>query len=143
MNPVALFLSRLRGVKPTGKNKWKAHCPAHDDASPSLTVGVGDKSQVLFHCFANCSADEILGAVSLNFPDLYPPDTKFASSGRGLQTNRHPQPRWARPGNEERLRRACACLFLLCAEAFPPGTEERELAAVAMGEASEVLGGLI
>ena len=32
------LLSRLDGVKQTGRNKWKAKCPAHDDNSPSLHI---------------------------------------------------------------------------------------------------------
>jgi putative DNA primase/helicase len=34
-------------------------CPAHDDRTPSLSVGVA-QSAILFHCFAGCSSDEVL-----------------------------------------------------------------------------------
>lgn len=146
MNHVALLLSRLEKVRTTGKQKWKACCPAHDDKSPSLSIGVGDKGQVLLHCFAGCTVDAILAAIDsgvLGIADLYPPDSRYAQTGQGLQTNRPPMPTWARPGNDERLRRAVACLFLLCADAYPEGSPSRSLAAFAMGEASEVLGGVI
>lgn len=52
-------------------------------------------------------------------------------------------PGWARAGAEQRLLRAVACLFLLCAEAYPSGTPARELAGFAMDDASQVLGGVI
>lgn len=143
MNHIAPLLSRLKKVKSTGKNKWTACCPSHDDGDPSLSLALGDRGQVLLHCFAGCSAAAVLAALDLDFANLYPPDSQFIKSGRGLQTNRPPLPRWARPGNEERLRRAVACLFFLAADAYPEGSPSRELAGFALCEASEVLGGVI
>lgn len=35
------------------------HCPAHDDRTPSLSIGVA-KSAILFHCFAGCSSAQVL-----------------------------------------------------------------------------------
>jgi hypothetical protein len=40
-----------------------ARCPAHDDRTPSLGVTLG-RSAILFHCFAGCSQDEVLGALA-------------------------------------------------------------------------------
>lgn len=37
-------------------------CPAHEDRSPSLSVRPG-RSRLLFHCFAGCSASEVLRAL--------------------------------------------------------------------------------
>lgn len=37
-------------------------CPAHDDRRPSLSVRVG-RSRLLLHCFAGCTASEILRAL--------------------------------------------------------------------------------
>lgn len=34
-------------------------CPAHDDRTPSLSVGL-TVSAILFHCFAGCTSDEVL-----------------------------------------------------------------------------------
>jgi putative DNA primase/helicase len=34
-------------------------CPAHDDRTPSLSVGV-TQSAILFHCFAGCTSEEVL-----------------------------------------------------------------------------------
>jgi hypothetical protein len=37
-------------------------CPAHDDRTPSLSVRPGRK-RLLFHCFAGCSAEDVLRAL--------------------------------------------------------------------------------
>ena len=47
--------------------KWQGdfamcRCPAHADGKASLSVRVGEKA-VLFHCFAGCTADKIMGAL--------------------------------------------------------------------------------
>lgn len=47
--------------------RWTGHaglcrCPAHDDRRPSLSVRIGRKS-LLLHCFAGCSAAEILASL--------------------------------------------------------------------------------
>jgi 5S rRNA maturation endonuclease (ribonuclease M5) len=50
-----------------------AKCPAHDDSSPSLSVGEGDDGRVLLHCHAGCTHDQIVAAVGLTVADLFPP----------------------------------------------------------------------
>jgi DNA primase len=53
-----------------GARSWYAKCPAHDDKSPSLSIReTGDT--ILIHCFAGCSAEDVLAAVGLSFRDLY------------------------------------------------------------------------
>ncbi len=42
--------------------RGECRCPAHDDGSPSLSVRLGD-SAILFHCFAGCTAFEVLKAL--------------------------------------------------------------------------------
>jgi putative DNA primase/helicase len=34
-------------------------CPAHDDRTPSLSIGLSTGA-ILFHCFAGCSSDEVI-----------------------------------------------------------------------------------
>lgn len=36
-------------------------CPAHDDRTPSLAIGLGANA-ILFHCFAGCTSGDVLGA---------------------------------------------------------------------------------
>ncbi len=67
------LLSRLDRVKPTGQNRWIARCPAHDDKNPSLAIRETEDGRVLVHCFAGCSAGEIVSAAGLELSDLFPP----------------------------------------------------------------------
>jgi hypothetical protein len=66
------LLSRLDEVKRTGRGRWVARCPAHDDGSPSLSITETDDERVLLHCFVGCPAADVLRAVRLTFSDLYP-----------------------------------------------------------------------
>lgn len=67
-----LFLSRLRGVKRTGPDRWLARCPAHDDRIPSLSIREMDGDRVLVHCFGGCAVGDVLAAVDLDFDALFP-----------------------------------------------------------------------
>lgn len=70
------LLSLLDKVKPTGKGRWVACCPAHADKRPSLSVREMDDGRILVHCFsAGCSVHEIVQAVGLELSDLFPPRT--------------------------------------------------------------------
>lgn len=42
--------------------RGECRCPAHDDATPSLSVRLGDTA-ILFHCFAGCTTTEVLKAL--------------------------------------------------------------------------------
>lgn len=59
---VAGDLAEALGGRKTG-NGWLARCPAHDDRTPSLTIGQGRDGQVLLHCFAGCDYKEIIDAL--------------------------------------------------------------------------------
>ena len=43
---------------------WLAHCPAHDDQNPSFFIREGH-SQPLFHCYAGCSQEAVIGALKV------------------------------------------------------------------------------
>ena len=64
------LLDRLEGVKPNGPGRWMAKCPAHQDHSPSLSIRDAD-DRLLVHCFAGCSAHDIVAAVGLTLADLF------------------------------------------------------------------------
>jgi len=51
------LVERLGGRWST--NGGMCRCPAHHDRSPSLSVRPG-RSRLLFHCFAGCSAEDVL-----------------------------------------------------------------------------------
>ncbi len=42
--------------------RGECRCPAHDDATPSLSVRLGDTA-ILFHCFAGCTTVAVLKAL--------------------------------------------------------------------------------
>jgi hypothetical protein len=66
------LLSRLDKVKKTGKDSWRACCPAHGSTKQSLAIR-DDNGMVLVHCFAEgCAIDDVLGAVGLDMNDVQP-----------------------------------------------------------------------
>lgn len=42
-----------------GRGRGMCCCPAHDDRTPSLAIGLGAHA-ILFHCFAGCSSAAVL-----------------------------------------------------------------------------------
>src|SRR4051812_28385711 len=68
---VDTLLSRLDGVKPNGRDKWVSRCPSHEDRAPSLSIRAMPDGRVLVHCFAGCGAADVIGAVGLDFGDLF------------------------------------------------------------------------
>jgi hypothetical protein len=40
-----------------------ACCPAHEDRSPSLSIGIGGNGRPLVHCFAGCAPADVLDAL--------------------------------------------------------------------------------
>jgi len=65
------ILSRLEKVK--GRNRaYTACCPAHTDKSPSLAIRELDDGRILLKCFADCSIQEIMGAIGMDIGDLFP-----------------------------------------------------------------------
>ena len=58
-------------AKRVGPNRWQAKCPAHEDRSPSLSIGERD-GKTLVHCFGGCDVESVLGAVGLTVSDCFP-----------------------------------------------------------------------
>lgn len=73
-----------RGKKPRGNDGgWAALCPAHEDRSPSLSVGNGTNGDAVIHCHAGCSIDDILPALGLTKSDLFagpPPEQRTVTA---------------------------------------------------------------
>jgi hypothetical protein len=65
------ILNRLTKVK--GRNgAYTACCPAHSDKSPSLAIRELEDGRILIKCFADCSVQDILGAIGMDMNDLFP-----------------------------------------------------------------------
>jgi hypothetical protein len=82
MTPIDLFLSRLDKVTRKGPDAWMACCPAHDDRHPSLSVKETEDGTVLFKCWAECSAPEVIQALGIEAKDLFPPRPETTTGKR-------------------------------------------------------------
>jgi hypothetical protein len=69
----AALIERLERVRETGRGRWSATCPAHEDRSPSLVVTELDDGRTLLHCFGGCETRAVLQAVGLDYDALFPP----------------------------------------------------------------------
>lgn len=72
----AVLDSYGKNPSPIRNGKFQACCPAHDDRSPSLSVGELPTGVVLIHCHAGCSTDSVMEAMNLRLGDLYPDGPK-------------------------------------------------------------------
>lgn len=79
------FVQRIESK--TGKSarrsggNYVACCPAHDDATPSLSISEGVDGKVLVKCFSGCSVDAICAAMGLQVSDLFAEPAKCAAKG--------------------------------------------------------------
>ena len=69
-------IARILDARPAGLNRWTAHCPAHDDRKPSLSIGEASDGKTLIHCHAGCAPEQILKAIGLEMADLFPEKRK-------------------------------------------------------------------
>jgi hypothetical protein len=53
------------------ERKWTTSCPAHEDASPSLSVRLVNNGNLLLRCHAGCKTDAILAAIGAHPSDLF------------------------------------------------------------------------
>ena len=75
------ILARLEKVTRKSTRQSIARCPAHEDKTPSLQVGMTNEGKVLLHCFAGCPPLSIVHALGMSLGDLFPD---------GLEDNRPP-----------------------------------------------------
>ncbi len=72
--PIEIVLRALRAA--TGKEPvrsgagWMAHCPAHDDRRPSLSISVGEDGRAVLFCHAGCATEDICRRLDLTWADL-------------------------------------------------------------------------
>lgn len=64
-----LLRSKLHKVHKSG-NGYAACCPAHDDKDPSLFI-TKEPDKILLKCFAGCSFDAIIGALSMESKNFF------------------------------------------------------------------------
>ena len=68
---VARVLERLAGVRGNAP-QWTAKCPAHEDRTASLSIGIRRDGRTLLRCHGGCQFLEILAALNLDTADLRP-----------------------------------------------------------------------
>lgn len=71
INTIDAILAKLPDAKKSGKD-WSARCPAHEDKSPSLSIGEGDDGRVLLKCHVGCTVESICDAWGIKVSDLMP-----------------------------------------------------------------------
>jgi len=69
---IEMLLEMLEKVSKTGPINYKACCPAHDDNTPSMAVTGTPDGRILVHCYAGCSAVDIMDSLGLSLSDLFP-----------------------------------------------------------------------
>ena len=74
MADIQALINRLDKVRETGRDRYIAKCPAHDDGDPSLSIRQLPDSRILLRCFAGCGAVDVLNALGLNWQSLMPDD---------------------------------------------------------------------
>lgn len=141
-SPIDAMLSRLDGVKRTGNGTWIARCPAHADKSPSLSLRETDPGAVLVHCFAGCTAHEVVSAVGLELTDLFPP--RPADPAHASKPERRPFPAAdiLRAIGFEALVVACAASAMLAGQPFTQFDRDRLMLAVGRIQSALDAGGL-
>ena len=74
MDPVERVLDAAReadlDVRREG-DQWVCRCPAHEDHSPSLRIGVGRDGMALLFCHAGCELADILDGLGIHVTDLF------------------------------------------------------------------------
>ncbi len=78
------FLERLHGVQRQGEGHL-AFCPFHRDrGNRSLSINASG-GKILVHCFAGCTAEEIVTALNLTLADLFTRRPRPSVSSRYLR----------------------------------------------------------
>jgi hypothetical protein len=70
LDPFELVCGKLDGLRRSA-NEGTSKCPSHEDRSASLSIRAGADGRVLLHCFAGCSAADVVEALGLQLADLF------------------------------------------------------------------------
>ena len=90
LDAILPHLRTKRISKRNGERHVLAHCPAHDDANPSLSLTEKADGTLLWKCFAGCSQDAVREALErLADTQPEPPDLSRLATG-ALESEAHP-----------------------------------------------------
>ena len=74
---VDVLWSRLPKVRRTGKDSWRAACPAHQGTNATaLSIRDAGGGKILIKCFHGCDTLDILQSVGLDMTDLFADDVR-------------------------------------------------------------------
>jgi hypothetical protein len=76
---VLAILDRLDNVIQTSPDQYRSRCPAHVGRSRSLSIKLVD-DRFLLHCFAGCTAQEVVESVGLKLSDLFDQTTPYSAA---------------------------------------------------------------
>jgi 5S rRNA maturation endonuclease (ribonuclease M5) len=86
MDPITeILLPKLEGVVQLS-GYWKALCPAHEDRTPSMTIGRGTSQPIVIRCHAGCDSADILAKLGLTWAELCEPREGRPAAGHGEWT---------------------------------------------------------
>jgi len=66
---LAALRARMLTPRQRGSH-WSCRCPAHEDRTPSLSIGIGRDGRALLTCHAGCSVQAVVAALGLSMRDL-------------------------------------------------------------------------
>lgn len=72
MTPLQTLLAAAPGGGREVGGQWFLRCPVHADKRPSLAVRELPDGKLLLRCYAGCATEDVLDALDLSWPDLYP-----------------------------------------------------------------------
>jgi len=79
---LSLLQSKTEKSLKRSDDSYVTCCPAHDDSTPSLSVGEAD-GKILVNCFAGCTVEAICTSLGLQVSDLFDkPQNEFQKSKR-------------------------------------------------------------
>ena len=64
---------------------WLARCPAHEDRSPSLSIGEGRDGKILLHCFGGCTSEAVCASLGLSLADLFTEPGAYQPKARAVR----------------------------------------------------------
>lgn len=89
MRPIDIVLARLDDPRPSGKDRWRAACPACGGSNRSaLSIGVGDAEAVLLRCWKGCNVEQVTQALGLELHELFPGERSPGAGSRPLKKRR-------------------------------------------------------
>ena len=68
---------------------WMARCPAHNNRTPSLSIGEGNDGKLLFYCHAGCGQAQVI--VALQHPVLWSADLQRRHFVRARSVRSRPE----------------------------------------------------